>query len=152
MSLTQSWLFLAGSILCEVAGTSIMKLSQAEWPVLGMLCMLSLIAVSYFFLAKAVVKLPIGVAYSLWEGLGLILILLVSVLVLGETMNALRFLALGLIFGGILLVHNGTEGEHHASSSARSRAPAPELQTDKTGLAAVSTCRAGSALSRGEAS
>lgn len=117
MTMTQSWIFLLGSILCEVTGTSIMKFSQEQWPVTGMLFMFGLIGISYFLLAKAVVRLPIGVAYSLWEGLGLLLIFLVSVFVLGESIGALRLLGLGLIIGGITLVHQGTEGGHSGSAT-----------------------------------
>ena len=94
-----------GSIVFEVAGTSIIKFSQGQCPVAGVLLMFGFIGVSYFLLAKAVVRLPIGVAYSLWEGLGLLLIFLVSVFVLGESISPMRLLSLGLIIGGIVLVH-----------------------------------------------
>ena len=120
MTLTQSWIFLLGSILCEVTGTSIMKFSQEHWPVAGMFLMFGFIGVSYFLLAKAVVRLPIGVAYSFWEGLGLLLIFLVSVFALGESINAMRLLGLGLIIGGILLVHQGTEDGHTDSATGKS--------------------------------
>lgn len=76
------WFFLLLSILLEVGGTSLMKLSQSlpsSWPVVGMGLMYLLLGLSYFFLARAVLRLPLGVAYAFWEGLGLALITLVSV-------------------------------------------------------------------------
>ena len=97
------------SIVLEVACTSIMKLSQASWPVTGMLVMYGMLGVSYFFLAKAVIKLPVGVAYAFWEGIGLALITLISVLVLGERLDWARGLALCMVLCGTLLVHHGTE-------------------------------------------
>lgn len=106
------WLFLAGSILFEVCGTSIMKASQTEWPVTGMLLMYALLAASYYCLAKAVVKIPLGVAYAFWEGFGLLLIALVSVLCLDETINGTQGIALGMILAGTLLVNHGTEEGH----------------------------------------
>ncbi|MCC8194488.1 MAG: QacE family quaternary ammonium compound efflux SMR transporter [Deltaproteobacteria bacterium] len=106
------WLCLAGSILFEVAGTSVMKLSQSPssvvGPAAGMAVMYLLLALSYICLAKAVVKLPLGVAYAFWEGFGLLLITLVSALVLQERFDGTRLVALGLVFGGVLLVHHGT--------------------------------------------
>lgn len=112
MTLLYSWLFLSGSIIFEVAGTSIMKLSQTAWPLLGMGSMYALLALSYYCLAKAVTTIPIGVAYAFWEGFGLLLITLVSVLFLGEHISALRACGLLLILGGTLLVHHGTEASH----------------------------------------
>ena len=112
------WLCLAGSILFEVAGTSIMKISQASWPFLGMGLMYALLGLSYFCLAKAVIKLPLGVAYAFWEGFGLLLITLVSAFFLHERLDATRILALGMILCGTLLVHHGTEESPEAAVEA----------------------------------
>jgi spermidine export protein MdtJ len=109
LSIPFAWLFLLGSIVFEVVGTSIMKLSQEGWPLLGMLTMYLLLGLSYFCLAKAVLRIPLGVAYAFWEGLGLLLITFISFVVLKERLDALRVSALLLILVGTLLVHQGTE-------------------------------------------
>lgn len=104
------WVCLLGSILFEVAATSIMKLSQGtEWPLVGMGVMYVLLGLSYFCLAKAVVRLPIGVAYAFWEGIGLVLITLVSFFLVGEHLSPMRILALCMVFAGTMLIHHGTE-------------------------------------------
>lgn len=116
------WFFLFFAIILEVGGTSIMKISQNPdsliGPNNGLLLMFGLIGLSYYCLALAATGLPIGVAYAFWEGLGLTLITLVSVLVLGETMNLQRFLALLAILAGALLIHHGTQ-EGTASDTGR---------------------------------
>ena len=101
------WLCLLGSIFFEVAGTSIMKVSQGSWALLGMLVMYVMLGLSYYFLARAVLRIPLGVAYAFWEGLGLVTISMVSVWVLQERMDALRLV--GMVLVGTLLVHHGTE-------------------------------------------
>lgn len=103
------WLCLLGSIAFEVAGTSIMKVSQGSWAVVGMLLMYAMLGLSYYFLARAVMRIPLGVAYAFWEGLGLVAISMVSVWVLKERMDAPRIAALVLVLVGTLLVHHGTE-------------------------------------------
>ena len=106
------WLFLLGAVVCEVIGTSVMKLSQsgAWWlgPGPGLAVMLVFIALSYYCLALSVQGLPVGVAYAFWEGLGLTLITLVSVLALGERMSPVRLGALAAVLVGALLVNHGT--------------------------------------------
>lgn len=116
------WFYLLGAVLFEVAGTSVMKLSQSgAWLVgahAGLAAMLALIGLSYYCLSLSVRGLPIGVAYAFWEGLGLTLITLVSVLALGEAMNLTRFVALAAILGGALLINHGTG---HGASAGTAR-------------------------------
>lgn len=110
------WLFLACSILFEVSGTSIMKVSHSwQFPLaseLGLVIMWSCIACSYFCLAKATTALPVGVAFALWDALGLVLIVSFSVAVLGEHLNLIKTLGLLCVLVGGFLVHHGTDAHN----------------------------------------
>ncbi len=120
MDTLRYWLFLCASILLEVAGTSAMKISQTSWPMLGMAFMYILLGFSYYFLSRAVVKLPVGVAFAFWEGFGLLLVVLISVVVIGERLDGIRVLGLLMVLAGTLLVHHGTEsGRNEAKQLAR---------------------------------
>lgn len=107
------WLCLAAAILLEVAGSTVMKLSQgwqfAYANAVGLGCMWGAVGLSYYLLAKAITGLPVGVGFAFWEGLGLTCITLCGVLLLGETLNARRVLGLACVLTGALLVHHGTE-------------------------------------------
>ncbi|MEG2173602.1 MAG: multidrug efflux SMR transporter [Desulfovibrionaceae bacterium] len=114
------WLYLLGAIIFEVIGTTVMKVSQS-WSIphaipLGIIAMLALIALSYYLLSLATIRLPVGVAFACWEGVGLSLITLVSVLILGEHMNMQRFAALCAVLSGVMLIHHGTEA--HSAAKA----------------------------------
>ena len=105
-------LFLTGAILTEVAGTSTMALipeSEAGW--FNYLPMWLLIALSYLMLAKAAKTISIGIAFALWEGLGIALITAVSVLFLGYELSVQEWVGLALAIVGIVMV---TLGETHA--------------------------------------
>ncbi|QXB56653.1 SMR family transporter [Aeromonas sp. FDAARGOS 1415] len=104
-------MFLTGAILTEVAGTSSMTLiadNGAGW--LSYLPMWVLITLSYLMLAKAAKTISIGIAFALWEGLGITLITLVSVLFLDYSISPQALLGLSLAIVGIVLV---TLGETH---------------------------------------
>ena len=110
------WMFLGCSILLEVFGTCVMKYSQLEDALLapgaGLTVMYASLAGSYFLLAKAIMRLPIGVAYAFWEASGLLFIATTSVLLLGESLGWQKLAALGLVLLGAFMVHHGTSGGH----------------------------------------
>lgn len=107
------WLFLLLAVLLEVFGTSIMKVSHF-WQFsfgseLGLAIMWVCIACSYFSLAKATTALPVGVAFALWDAIGLVFILLFSVFILGEHINWIKCMGLVCVLCGGFLVHRGTD-------------------------------------------
>ena len=133
------WVFLFMSIGFEVIGTSIMKASQETWPVIGMGLMFIMLSLAYFTLSKAVLRLPVGVAFACWEGLGLALITFVSVLLLGEQMNPLKFLAICMLLSGTYMVSKGTDEGHVPDPAEKSVGAAlPDLaEFDNAGAAVV---------------
>ena len=111
-----SWLFLVAAILTEVAGLTAMKAMTAGGGYLGYLIMYGAIALSYYFLAKAVEEISVGVAYAVWEGSGVALITLVSVLVFGHHLTGREMLGIGLAVAGIICVNAGEV--HEADDNA----------------------------------
>ena len=104
----RSWIYLFIAITAEVIGTASMKFAATEHPILGHGVMYAMIGLSYFFLALAVKRVPVGVAYALWEGIGIVFITLISVTWLGESLGLLKAAGLGVMIAGILLIKSGT--------------------------------------------
>lgn len=102
-----AWFFLALAIATEVIGLTIMKAASQSEGYGGYAVMYVSIALSYFFLAKAVKRISVGVAYAIWEGSGVALITLVSVFVFNHVLNTQEMIGLAMAVGGILLVNAG---------------------------------------------
>ncbi|MFS2123392.1 SMR family transporter [Pseudomonas sp. Pseusp97] len=104
----RSWIYLFAAIGFEVVGTTSMKFTHTLFPVAGLLLMYLMIGLSYYFLSLAIKRVPVGVAYALWEGIGIVLITLVSAFFLGEHLSLDKALGLAVMIAGILLVKSGT--------------------------------------------
>jgi spermidine export protein MdtJ len=95
-------LFIA--IVAEVIATTTLRLSAESAPVAGHVAMVVLIASSFYFLAIAVRRVPMGVAYAVWEGVGLVLITAVSAWLFDEALGRRELVAFALILGGVWLL------------------------------------------------
>ena len=54
-------------------------------------------------------KIALGVAYALWEGIGILLITIFSVLLFDETLSTIKIAGLVTLVAGIVLIKSGTQ-------------------------------------------
>lgn len=103
------WMFLFGAIGSELVGTiSIKVLADLGCPkTLSLAFLYVMIAASYGLLSLAVRRVALGVAFAMWEGIGIALVSLFGFLS-GETPSAAKVLGLVLIVGGIVLLKTGS--------------------------------------------
>ena len=106
-----AWLFLGLAIASEVIGLTVMKAAVARGYFSGYLVLYALIALSYFFLSKAVKTISIGVAYAIWEGSGIALITLVSAVVFQQILTIRELTGIAMALTGILMVNAGEAHE-----------------------------------------
>ncbi|QLJ66422.1 multidrug/spermidine efflux SMR transporter subunit MdtJ [Serratia marcescens] len=105
------WIFLGLAIMTEIIGTLSMKYASVNGGMIGHIVMYVMITASYVLLSVAVKRVALGVAYALWEGIGILFITLFSVLWFDEPISALRVLGLATLIAGIMLVKSGTRKE-----------------------------------------
>jgi small multidrug resistance pump len=89
----------------EVAATAALprteSFSQPWWTV----AVLSGYAVSIWLLAVVVKHMPVSVAYAIWAGLGTALIAVVGVVLLGESWDTTKLVALSMIVVGVVVLN-----------------------------------------------
>jgi spermidine export protein MdtJ len=104
-----AWLSLMIAIIAEVIGTSFMASAARNGGYFGYLIMAIALAISYYFLALSIRRIGVGVAYAIWEGLGLVLLTLVGVFIFMDGMSVTELIGLGLAVIGIVCVALGEE-------------------------------------------
>ncbi len=100
-----AYLALLTAVSLEVAGTSALKSSQQFtqlWPSLfTVLCYMG----AFYALSWVLRSMPVGIAYGIWSGLGIVLISLIGWVIYGEKLDTAALIGLGLILAGVVVVN-----------------------------------------------
>ncbi|MES0300501.1 multidrug/spermidine efflux SMR transporter subunit MdtJ [Citrobacter sedlakii] len=112
------WILLGLAIVAEITGTLSMKWASVSDGNGGFILMLVMITLSYIFLSFAVKKIALGVAYALWEGIGILFITLFSVLLFDEALPAMKIAGLTMLVLGIVLIKSGTRKPRRTTKEA----------------------------------
>ncbi|NHZ93132.1 QacE family quaternary ammonium compound efflux SMR transporter [Massilia sp. CCM 8733] len=99
-----SYLALAGAIVCEVIGTTFLGKSEQFSKMLPTGLMALFYAGSFYLLSLALKHVPLGVAYAIWGGVGIVLTALIGVIVFKQRLDPVAIIGIGLIVTGVVLV------------------------------------------------
>lgn len=128
------WIFLGLAIIAEIIGTLSMKYASVSGDMTGHIVMYFMITGSYIMLALAVKKVALGVAYALWEGIGILIITAFSVMWFDEILSPLKIAGLVTLVIGIILVKSGTpKPKKPTLNSGHQTKPTNILDTQTTG-------------------
>ena len=93
------------AIVLEVIGTTLLQKSAQFtrlWPTLGMAaCYLG----AFWFLSLTLRTVPVGLAYAIWSGLGIVLISLIGWRVFGQALDPPAMIGIGLIIAGGVVIN-----------------------------------------------
>ncbi|WP_109078836.1 DMT family transporter [Aggregatibacter kilianii] len=99
------WLFLSLSIISEVFGSSMLKMSNGFSKLLPSLGVIVGFGCAFYFLSLALKDIPLGTAYAIWAGVGLVLTSLISVLIFGQKVDLWGIVGLGFILAGVVILN-----------------------------------------------
>lgn len=100
-----NWLYLAIAIVSEVVATSALKASEGFTRWAPSLLVVVGYASAFYFLSLTLRTIPIGVAYAVWSGVGVVLVSLVGWLLYRQSLDAAAFIGIGLIVAGVLVLN-----------------------------------------------
>ena len=96
---------LGAAIVLEVIGTTMLQKSEQFtrlFPTLAMaVCYLS----AFYFLSIVLRTMPVGLAYAIWSGLGIVLISIIGYVMFGQKLDLAAMIGLGFIIAGVVIVN-----------------------------------------------
>ena len=99
------WLHLAIAIVAEVVATSFLRASASFTKPLPSLVVVVGYGCAFYFLSLTLDKIPAGVAYAVWSGVGITLISAIGWAFLGQRLDAAAVAGMALIVAGVLVIN-----------------------------------------------
>lgn len=96
--------YLAGAIIAEVFGTTMMKLTailKSKLPILGIVVGYG---AAFYLLSLALMFVPLSFAYAVWSGTGTALTAMIGYFIFKEEINMQTGLGIVLLIVGIVLM------------------------------------------------
>lgn len=100
-----AYLFLAIAIISEVIATSALKASDGFTKLIPSILVVVGFGVAFYCLSIVLKTIPVGVAYAIWSGLGIILISIAGLLFFGQKLDLPAIIGMGLIICGVVIMN-----------------------------------------------
>jgi len=102
---TKPWVLLAAAIVAEVIATSALKSSDGFSRLWPSLLVVAGYGAAFFLLSLTLRAIPVGIAYAVWSGVGIVLIAAIAWLVHGQRLDAPAVLGMALIVAGVVVLN-----------------------------------------------
>ena len=100
-----SYLYLAIAILAEVVATSALKYSDGFTKPLASIVVVAGYGIAFYCLSIVLKTIPIGIAYAIWAGLGIVLISIVGYFFYQQKLDVAAIVGISLILVGVVIIN-----------------------------------------------
>ncbi|PRY66867.1 small multidrug resistance pump [Vreelandella songnenensis] len=99
-----TFVYLIMAIVAEVIATSALKASEGFTRPLPSVLVVVGYGVAFYLLSLVLRTLPVGIAYAIWAGLGIVLVTLMGVFAFGEKPDLPAVVGISLIVAGVVVL------------------------------------------------
>lgn len=99
------YLYLSLAILFEVMGSGFLKASDGFSKVIPTVITLVAYLICFFFFSLALRQLPLGLAYAVWGGVGIVLTAMISVIIFKQQLDWPAIIGIALIVAGVFVLN-----------------------------------------------
>ncbi len=100
-----NWVTLGFAILAEVIATSALKVSDGFTRPLPAAVTAIGYAIAFYLLALTLKTIPVGIAYAVWSGAGIVAIALIGYFFFQQALDAPALIGIGLILAGVVVLN-----------------------------------------------
>lgn len=98
------YVYLSIAIVTEVIGTSALKASEGFTKLWPSAIVLVCYGASFYFLSLVLRSIPVGIAYAVWAGVGIVLVALVAAIAFKQIPDMPAVIGMALIICGVVVI------------------------------------------------
>ena len=98
------YVYLAIAIAAEVIATTSMKAIDGFNKPLPLILVIGGYAIAFWMLTLVVRSIPVGIAYAIWAGLGIVLVSVAALVLYQQKLDVPAVLGMGLIVSGVVVI------------------------------------------------
>lgn len=99
------WIYLGIAIIAEVVATSALKASEGFTNTTYSTLVVAGYGIAFYFLALTLKTIPVGIAYAVWSGAGIVLVTAIAWIIYGQKLDLWAFVGIGLIVSGVAVLN-----------------------------------------------
>lgn len=99
------FVYLAIAIVAEVIATNALKASEEFTRLVPSAIVVIGYGTAFYFLSLVLRTIPVGIAYAIWSGVGIVLITLVALVVFKQVPDLPALIGMALIISGVVVIN-----------------------------------------------
>jgi small multidrug resistance pump len=108
-----AYIFLAIAIAAEVVATTSMKALDGFNKPLPLLLVVAGYGIAFWMLSLVVKTIPVGIAYAIWAGMGIVLVSIAAVFLYQQKLDLPAILGMALIVSGVVMIQLFSQSTGH---------------------------------------
>ncbi|MCX9024058.1 DMT family transporter [Citrobacter portucalensis] len=100
-----TWVILIVAIFGEVVATTSLKLSEGFTKLVPSVVVVIGYAIAFYCLSLTLKSIPLGIAYAVWSGLGIVTVSILGWLLFGQKLDFWAILGMLLIVSGVVVLN-----------------------------------------------
>lgn len=100
-----AYLYLGIAIVAEVIATTALRAAEGFTQLWPSAISVAGYVVAFYFLSLTLKTMPVGIAYAIWSGVGIVLISLAGWLIYKQLLDLPAILGMALIMAGVIVIN-----------------------------------------------
>ena len=97
--------YLAIAIVAEVVATNALKASDEFTKLVPRIIVIVGYGAAFYFLSLVLQSIPVGIAYAIWAGMGIVLVAIVSAILFKQVPDLPAIIGMALIVSGVIVIN-----------------------------------------------
>lgn len=112
-TVSMAYFLLALAIITEVTGSSLLLKSEGFTKLIPSVAVVILFSVAFYLLSQVIKVIPLGIAYAIWAGVGIVLTALIGFIFFKQQLDFAAMIGIALIVSGVVVINLFSQSAGH---------------------------------------